>query len=84
MSRIFQKVSGDNGNVSVFINFCVMLSIRLLASGMMLRMFIYLYDLEIIDDEVFLKWKEDINEQYPGKGKALFEVCHGLMTCSYL
>lgn len=41
---------------------------------MMLRMFIYLYDLEIIDDEVFLKWKEDINEQYPGKGKALFEV----------
>ena len=37
-------------------------------------MFIYLYDLEIIDDEVFLKWKEDINEQYPGKGKALFEV----------
>lgn len=41
---------------------------------MLLRAFTYLYDLDIIDDEVFLKWKEDINEAYPGKGKALFEV----------
>lgn len=44
-------------------------------SGMMLRMFTYLYDLEIVDDDVFLKWKEDLNEDYPGKGKALFQVC---------
>jgi len=42
--------------------------------GMMLRMFMYLYDLEIIDDEVFLSWKEDINDETPGKGKALFQV----------
>lgn len=33
-----------------------------------------LYDLEIIEEEVFLKWKEDINDEYPGKGKALFQV----------
>ncbi|XP_067934245.1 eukaryotic translation initiation factor 4 gamma 2-like [Watersipora subatra] len=42
--------------------------------GMMLRMFTYLYDLEIVDEEVFLQWKEDIKEPYPGKGKALFQV----------
>lgn len=40
----------------------------------MLRSFTYLYDLEVIDEDVFLEWKEDINETYPGKGKALFEV----------
>lgn len=43
-------------------------------SGMMLRMFTYLYDLEIVEEEVFMKWKEDINEEFPGKGKALFQV----------
>jgi len=41
---------------------------------MLLRWFIFLYDLEIIEDEVFLKWKEDINDEYPGKGQALFQV----------
>jgi translation initiation factor 4G len=34
-----------------------------------------LYDLEIIEEEVFIKWKEDINDEFPGKGKALFQVC---------
>jgi len=33
-----------------------------------------LYDLEIIEEEVFIKWKEDLNDEYPGKGKALFQV----------
>ena len=41
---------------------------------MMLRMFTYLYDLEIVDEDTFMTWKEDINENYPGKGKALFQV----------
>ena len=42
--------------------------------GMLLRMFMHLYDLEIIDEEAFLKWKEEINDEVPGKGKALFQV----------
>jgi len=33
-----------------------------------------MYDNEVIDEEVFLRWKEEVNEQYPGKGKALFQV----------
>ena len=49
--------------------------------GMMLRMFTYLYDQEIVDEEVFMKWKEDINEQYPGKGKALFQVRSAVLRC---
>lgn len=42
--------------------------------GMLLRWFIHLYDLEIVEEEAFMKWKEDLTDAYPGKGKALFQV----------
>ncbi|XP_061599039.1 eukaryotic translation initiation factor 4 gamma 2a [Cololabis saira] len=42
--------------------------------GMLLRYFVNLYDMEIIEEEAFLSWKEDVNQEYPGKGKALFQV----------
>lgn len=42
--------------------------------GMLLRWFTALYELEIIEEEAFLRWKEDITDAYPGKGKALFQV----------
>lgn len=42
--------------------------------GMLLRWFNLLYDLEIVEEEAFLRWKEDVNDEYPGKGKALFQV----------
>ncbi|XP_035220060.1 eukaryotic translation initiation factor 4 gamma 2-like [Stegodyphus dumicola] len=42
--------------------------------GMLLRWFMMFYDQEIIEEEAFLKWKEDVNDDYPGKGKALFQV----------
>lgn len=41
---------------------------------MLLRWFVNLYDLEIVEEDAFLKWKEDITDAYPGKGKALFQV----------
>ena len=41
---------------------------------MLLRWFIALYDLSIIDEEAFMRWKEDVNDAYPGKGDALFQV----------
>lgn len=41
---------------------------------MLLRWFVNLYNLEIIEEEAFLKWKEDLTDAYPGKGKALFQV----------
>ena len=41
---------------------------------MLLRWFMMFYDQEIIEEEAFLKWKEDVNDDYPGKGKALFQV----------
>ena len=41
---------------------------------MLLRMFVAMYDMEIIDEDAFLKWKEEVNDEYPGKGKALFQV----------
>ena len=37
-------------------------------------MFMTLYDMEIVEEEAFLKWKEELNEKYPGKGKSLFQV----------
>uniref|UniRef100_A0A3P8X0K0 Eukaryotic translation initiation factor 4 gamma 2 n=2 Tax=Cynoglossus semilaevis TaxID=244447 RepID=A0A3P8X0K0_CYNSE len=42
--------------------------------GMLLRYFVNLYDMEIIEEEAFLSWKEDVTQEYPGKGKALFQV----------
>ncbi|KAJ6218468.1 hypothetical protein RDWZM_009625 [Blomia tropicalis] len=42
--------------------------------GLLEKWFNMLYELEIVDDEVFFKWKEDINDEYPGKGNALFQV----------
>uniref|UniRef100_A0A7N8XJ00 Eukaryotic translation initiation factor 4 gamma 2 n=1 Tax=Mastacembelus armatus TaxID=205130 RepID=A0A7N8XJ00_9TELE len=42
--------------------------------GMLLRYFVNFYDMEIIEEEAFLSWKEDITQEHPGKGKALFQV----------
>jgi translation initiation factor 4G len=42
--------------------------------GMLLRWFTALYDLSIIEEEAFLRWKEDITDEYQGKGEALFQV----------
>lgn len=42
--------------------------------GMLLRWFNLLYDLEIVEEEAFLRWKDEVNDEYPGKGKALFQV----------
>ena len=41
---------------------------------MLLRMFVLLYDTEVVEEEAFLRWKEDVSEKHPGKGKALFQV----------
>ena len=43
---------------------------------MLLRLFIIFYNTELVDEDVFLQWKEDINETYPGKGKSLFQVSY--------
>lgn len=42
--------------------------------GMLLRYFVNFYDMEIIEEEAFLSWKEDVTQEYPAKGKALFQV----------
>ncbi|XP_012279847.1 eukaryotic translation initiation factor 4 gamma 2 isoform X2 [Orussus abietinus] len=47
--------------------------------GMLLRWFMKLYELEVVDEEAYVKWKEDITDAYPGKGKALFQV-HNWLT----
>ena len=44
------------------------------AAGLLLRLFMNLYDLEVIEEDAFLRWKEDLNDEFPGKGKALFQV----------
>lgn len=42
--------------------------------GLLLRSFVNFYELDIMDEHAFLQWKEDVNESFPGKGKALFQV----------
>ena len=41
---------------------------------LLLRLFVYSYDLDIIEEDAFFKWKEDLSDDIPGKGKALFQV----------
>jgi len=57
-------------------NFCCALGFP---KGMLLRWFVVLYDLEIVEEEAFLRWKEDLSDDTPGKGKALFQVNNWLM-----
>lgn len=38
------------------------------------HLFNQMYDLEIIEEDAFLQWKDEINENYPNKGQALFYV----------
>lgn len=37
-------------------------------------MFMNLYDMEIIYEDAFTRWKEEVNDLHPGKGQALFQV----------
>jgi translation initiation factor 4G len=43
-------------------------------TGMLLRWFTALYELNVIEEDSLFRWKEDVNDMYPGKGKALFQV----------
>lgn len=38
------------------------------------HLFNQMYDLEIIEEEAFYAWKDEINENYPNKGRALFHL----------
>lgn len=42
--------------------------------GSLLRWFHMLYDMNVVDNDVFFVWKEEINDEIPGKGQALFQV----------
>lgn len=41
---------------------------------MLLRWFRECYELSVIEEDAFLRYKEDVTDLYPGKGKALFQV----------
>lgn len=47
---------------------------RQFPKGLIWRLFNYFYHEDVIDEEIFLKWKEDVNDEYQGKDKALLQV----------
>ena len=53
---------------------CINYSLITLVVGLLLRLFSYWYDMDVVEEEVLLKWREDPSDQFPGKGKALFQV----------
>jgi len=75
-AQIFQSFLLDHQNLQLALLYALQTYCHKLnfPKGMIFRWFIMLYDLEIVDGEVFLKWKEEVNEEYPDKGKALFQV----------
>ncbi|VDP25625.1 unnamed protein product [Schistosoma mattheei] len=42
--------------------------------GFLFRCFMNLYNCELVCEDAFLTWKEEVNPSYPAKGQALFEV----------
>ena len=45
-----------------------------LCAGLLLRLFHLLYNCDVVEEEVYHSWKEDIAQDFPGKEKALFQV----------
>lgn len=43
-------------------------------TGFLFRCFMNLYNCELVCEDAFLSWKEEVNPSYPAKGQALFEV----------
>ena len=50
--------------------------------GLLLRNFVNFYEFDILEERAFLQWKEDVNDAYPGKGEALFQVRTIFLTAS--
>ncbi|XP_024151019.2 eukaryotic translation initiation factor 4 gamma 2a, partial [Oryzias melastigma] len=73
---VMQKFLHDHINLQVSALYALQVhcNTKGFPKGMLLRYFVNLYDMEIIEEEAFLSWKEDITQEYPGKGKALFQV----------
>ena len=51
-----------------------------LSAGLLLRLFHLLYNCDVVEEEVYHSWKEDITQDFPGKEKALFQVRKGRRT----
>uniref|UniRef100_A0A0X3PCH2 Eukaryotic translation initiation factor 4 gamma 2 n=1 Tax=Schistocephalus solidus TaxID=70667 RepID=A0A0X3PCH2_SCHSO len=47
--------------------------------GFLLRCFLNMYYLDLVDEATFLTWKEEVDQNYPAKGQALFEVIRWLL-----
>uniref|UniRef100_A0A673IQM7 Eukaryotic translation initiation factor 4 gamma 2 n=1 Tax=Sinocyclocheilus rhinocerous TaxID=307959 RepID=A0A673IQM7_9TELE len=73
---VMQKFLHDHTDlqVSALYSLQVHCNANAFPKGMLLRYFVNFYDMEIIEEEGFLAWKEDISQEFPGKGKALFQV----------
>uniref|UniRef100_A0A8B9LE03 Eukaryotic translation initiation factor 4 gamma 2 n=1 Tax=Astyanax mexicanus TaxID=7994 RepID=A0A8B9LE03_ASTMX len=73
---VMQKFLHDHTDLQVSALYALQVHCNTYAfpKGMLLRYFVNFYDMEIIEEEAFLAWKEDITQEFPGKGKALFQV----------
>ena len=53
---------------------CIDSQAHVLSVGLLLRLFHLLYNCDVVEEEVYHSWKEDIAQDFPGKEKALFQV----------
>ena len=61
-----------------YVDVCVCVCVCVfMCAGLLLRIFSYWYDMDVIEEESFFKWKEDVPQEFPGKGQALFQVSSG-------
>jgi len=70
--KVFIHSSLASKHILECIVICLFCSVSCL--GMLCRWFKYLYANDVVEEDAFLNWKEEVTDKYPGKGTALFQV----------
>merc|ERR1719229_918383 len=73
-----RQVAPPDGNLALQVEAVHALQLVWHESGQpkdfLLRCFMNLYELEVLEEDAFLGWREQLNPAYPDKGRALFQV----------
>ena len=43
--------------------------------GALVKQFEYIYDNDLIEEDGFIAWENDVHDQCPGRNQALLQVC---------
>jgi len=76
MAPLIQRLAGEDTHLQIQMVYSLQVYAYEKGSpkGFMLRMAKSLYDLDIVEEDAFSAWREEINDEFPGKGDALVDL----------